>query len=81
MTTGGAQETRRPPRLWQATVVVAFGITAAGGLGYAKIARSSGDQHLDQASLSAVRGAAPFPQPPAGASAAQLRFSIPFYFN
>jgi protein TonB len=63
------------------TAVVAFGITESGALAYANIARSSGKPGLDQAALSAVRGAAPFPTPPAGATAAQLQFSIPFQFQ
>jgi protein TonB len=61
--------------------VVAFGITESGALAYASIARSSGKPGLDQAALSAVRSAAPFPAPPAGATAAQLQFSIPFRFQ
>jgi protein TonB len=63
------------------TAVVSFGLTASGGLAFASVARSSGDAALDQLALSAVRGAAPFPTPPAGATTAQLRFSIPFHFD
>ena len=60
------------------TVVVAFGISRAGGLSYVRLAGSSGDAALDRNVLSAVRSAAPFPTPPAGA---QLQFSMPFYFR
>lgn len=60
------------------TVVVSFGVSSAGGLAYARIARSSGNGALDRRVLSAVRRAAPFPRPPPGAT---RRFSIPFYFR
>lgn len=60
---------------------VAFGVSGSGGLSYARLAKSSGNSTLDRAALSAVRRAAPFGAPPAGASPAQLRFSIPFYFR
>jgi protein TonB len=63
------------------TAVVAFGLTPSGGLVYAGLARSSGDPQLDQLAIAAVRGAAPFPTPPAGATSAQLRFTIPFHFE
>jgi protein TonB len=63
------------------TARVSFGVSRSGGLSYARLARSSGSAALDQAALSAVRRAAPFGAPPAGASSAQLRFSIPFYFR
>jgi protein TonB len=63
------------------TARVSFGVSRAGGLSYARLARSSGSAALDQAALSAVQRAAPFGAPPAGASPAQLRFSIPFYFR
>lgn len=63
------------------TTVVSFAVTASGGLSYAGLARSSGNDALDRLALSAVRGAAPFPAPPAGATAQQLSFSIPFHFQ
>jgi protein TonB len=63
------------------TVTIAFGVTTSGGLAYASVTRTSGIVSLDQAALSAVRRAAPFPDPPAGASPAQLRFSIALYFQ
>ena len=63
------------------TVVVTFGVSRSGGLAFASISRSSGDAGLDRTVLSAVRSAAPFPTPPAGASPGQLRFSMPFYFQ
>jgi protein TonB len=63
------------------TARVSFGVSRSGGLSYARLARSSGNAALDSAAVSAVRRAAPFGAPPAGASSAQLRFSIPFYFR
>jgi protein TonB len=63
------------------TAVVAFSISHSGGLTYASLARSSGDVQLDQLAVAAVRSSAPFPLPPAGATSAQLRFSIPFHFQ
>ncbi|MEM5519047.1 TonB family protein [Sulfitobacter sp. AS59] len=47
--------------------VIAFTISASGGLGGVSVARSSGSAALDQAALSLIRKAAPFPKPPAGA--------------
>jgi protein TonB len=63
------------------TAVVAFGVTTSGRLAFARVSRSSGSAALDRLAVAAVRGAAPFPTPPAGATAAQLQFSIPFYFE
>lgn len=63
------------------TAIVSFGLTTSGGLAYASVSRSSGVAALDQLAVSAVRGSAPFPTPPAGATTAQLRFTIPFYFE
>lgn len=61
------------------TAVVSFGVTSGGGLAYARLSRSSGNSSLDEAALSAVRRAAPFPPPPSGAS--RLSFSVPFSFR
>ena len=70
-----------PGRGHRGAARVSFGVSRSGGLSYARLARSSGNAALDRAALSAVRRAAPFGAPPAGASSAQLRFSIPFYFR
>lgn len=72
---------RRPGSAGYGTTVVSFGLTTSGGLQYARIARSSGNSGLDQKALASVRGASPFPAPPNGAKASQLRFSIPFQFR
>lgn len=70
-----------PGRGHRGVTRVSFGVSSSGGLSYARISGSSGNGALDRAALSAVRRAAPFGRPPAGASASQLRFSIPFYFR
>jgi protein TonB len=70
-----------PGRGPRGTARVSFGVSRSGGLAYARLTRSSGSAALDRAAVAAVRRAAPFGAPPAGASAAQLRFSIPFYFR
>ncbi len=71
----------RPRSVGRGRVVVSFGLTASGGLRYARIGRSSGNAGVDRAALSAVRRSSPFPRPPKGASSGQLRFSIPFSFR
>jgi protein TonB len=60
------------------TVVISFGVSKSGGLAFASVARSSGNPSLDGRVLSAVRGAGPFPPPPAGA---RSRFAISFQFR
>ncbi|MBF9043926.1 TonB family protein [Rhodobacterales bacterium HKCCE4037] len=55
--------------------VIAFRIAANGGLAGLSVARSSGNPELDQAGLSIVQRAAPFPPPPGGA---QTSFSVAF---
>lgn len=72
---------RRPGSAGRGTAVVSFGLSTSGSLQFARIARSSGDSGLDQKALASVRGASPFPAPPGGATASQLRFSIPFQFR
>ncbi|MEM9880685.1 MAG: cell envelope integrity protein TolA [Pseudomonadota bacterium] len=57
---------------------VRFTVTASGGLGSARISRTSGNADVDRAALSHVRRAAPFPKPPAGA---QRTFTIPIEFR
>lgn len=58
----------RKPRVgFQGTAVVAFRVSASGGLAGVSLSRSSGNQKLDQAALNIIRRAAPFPPPPPGA--------------
>jgi protein TonB len=63
------------------SVVVSFGVSSSGGLSYARIAKSSGNAAIDRSVLAGVRASSPFPPPPAGASPAQLRFSVSFHFK
>ncbi len=62
-------------------VIVSLALSPSGALISASILSSSGSQALDQIALGAVRGAAPFPTPPAGSTARQLRFRIPYRFQ
>jgi periplasmic protein TonB len=71
----------RPSNAGSGRVLIAFGVTSSGRLRFARIARSSGHSNLDQAVLRAVRRSSPFPKPPAGATARQLTFTIPFTFR
>jgi len=61
--------------------VVYFKLSSTGRLISARIARSSGDQRLDRAAVTAVQRSSPFPRPPKGATSAQLRFSFPVTFR
>ncbi len=72
---------QRPSASGRGRAVVSFAVTAGGGLRYARLARTSGNAALDRAALAAVRRAAPFPRPPAGAETRQLKFTIPFSFR
>ena len=58
---------RRPRASAKSWAVVRFSVDASGGLGSVGIAKSSGSAKFDQAALSVVRRAAPFPAPPPGA--------------
>lgn len=63
----------RPRVSSKGAALVAFGVTANGGLSGVSIARSSGSAELDRAALTVVQRAAPFPAPPTGA---QRSFSV-----
>ncbi len=71
----------RPSAFGQGRVSISFAISRSGSLRYASVIRSSGIAGLDRAALAAVRRSSPFPSPPSGAGASQLRFSIPFSFR
>lgn len=58
---------RRPSTRSRGTATIAFTVSASGGLASARVARSSGAADLDNAALTLVRRAAPFPPPPPGA--------------
>ena len=56
--------------------IVTVGISPSGSIRFSRLSKSSGNSVLDRAALSAVQRAAPFPMPPAGATAAQLVFNV-----
>ena len=68
-------------RGFRGRVVVAFGVTAQGGLAFASLRRSSGNTAIDTAALQAVHRASPFPPPPPGTPQSRLSFSVPFEFR
>lgn len=59
------------------TARVVFGLDASGRVRFARLARSSGSAVFDQASVAAVRAAAPFPAPPATLNESELVFEAP----
>jgi periplasmic protein TonB len=63
------------------SAAVIFTVGADGNPGAIRIATSSGDDGLDEVAFAAIRAAAPFPPPPAGATEAQLTFKVPFHFR
>lgn len=72
---------RRPRNVGKGRVTVSFGVTKSGGLRYARVSGGSASGATKRAALAAVRRSAPFPKPPAGASAGQLSFAISFTFR
>jgi protein TonB len=74
----GAVGRHRPRGVGRGRVIVTFSIGPMGALRGVSVARSSGNSKLDQAALSAVRSAAPFPAPPSGAG---QTYSLPIYFH
>ena len=62
------------------TVQVRFTIAPDGTLALAAVARSSGNQKLDDAALEAVRRTK-FPTPPAGMTVVQLTYQVPYHFR
>ena len=62
-------------------VVVLLALSPSGALLSARVVSSSGTPALDQIALAAVRRSSPFPKPPAGSTAGQLRFTFPYRFR
>ncbi len=58
-------------------VLVSFTVTAGGGLGGVRVARSSGSPELDKAALGVVRRAAPFPPIPLESGRRNWSFTLP----
>ncbi|MEM8794617.1 MAG: TonB family protein [Pseudomonadota bacterium] len=72
---------KKPGRVGEGRVVIAFRLTKSGGMSTARVVSSSGDKKVDSAAMRAVKRAAPFGKPPSGASSRQLSFTIPFSFR
>ena len=62
------------------TAVVRFSVNAAGELLKLEIAKSSGKKQLDDAALSSVHKAAPFPAMPSDLRRDAIEISVPFRF-
>ena len=58
-------------------VQVTFVVSASGGVGGIRVARSSGSTELDAAALAVIRRAAPFPPIPADAGRSSWAFTLP----
>ncbi|MEZ5853009.1 MAG: TonB family protein [Hyphomicrobiaceae bacterium] len=65
---------------WHGSVRIAFAIGLDGGLTFVRVAKTSGNDALDAVALSTVRGVH-FPRPPAGMTADQLTYVIPYHFR
>ncbi len=61
-------------------VQIAFALDDSGKIRFAQIARPSGSDRLDHASLAAIRSTS-FPRPPAGMTDGQRTFLVPFEFK
>ena len=77
-----AIRTNAPPRIAGLTGVVKleFSILPAGQVGTIRVVRSSGSTRLDETAMATLRSTR-FPIPPAGLTAAQLVYDIPFTFE
>lgn len=62
------------------TVKIRLELSSNGKLAAAEIAKSSGSRQLDDMALEAVRRTR-FPAPPAGMSAGQLTYEVPYHFR
>jgi periplasmic protein TonB len=62
-------------------VVILVVLSPSGALISARVFASSGNPSLDQIALAAARRSSPFPKPPAGSTAGQLRFTFPYRFR
>ena len=68
---------RHKPRAGvRGSATVVFSIGENGGLRGVKVARSSGNDRIDQLALQTVRSAAPYPPPPAGVATYTIRIDF-----
>lgn len=63
------------------TATVAFSINRSGEVTSARLARSSGDNALDQEAVSLPRRASPLPKPPEGVGSGAIALSVPIHFG
>jgi protein TonB len=64
------------------TALVAFSINRSGAVTSARLARSSGDNALDQEAVSLPRRASPLPKPPAGiGGGGSIALTVPIRFG
>jgi len=68
-------------RQLQGAVVIHFLITLDGNVEAVQVTKSSGHSILDQAGLTAVRDAAPFPKPPAELFKSSIPIQVPIVFE
>jgi protein TonB len=76
-----ARAAKRPKGASSGEAVVSFTVNAAGGVTRVALARSSGNDAVDQAALAAVNRAAPFPPIPADAGRSSWQFNVPIQFK
>ena len=76
-----ARDKPAPPSGGRGTVVILLALSPSGALSSAHVHSSSGNRALDQIALAGVRRASPFPKPPPGSTASQLRFTFPYQFR
>lgn len=62
-------------------VVMRFTLNAEGSLVSSSVVQSSGEPILDQAAISLVHSASPFPAPPSGISASKLTLRVPIEYQ
>lgn len=76
-----ARAAKRPRGSGGGEAHVSFIVNASGKVTRVALARSSGDASVDEAALTAVNRAAPFPPIPADAGRSTWQFTVPIYFK
>lgn len=71
----------RPPQNKKGQVDVYLAIKREGELKGLKVEKSSGDEELDRAALTAISGSAPFPSLPTGFRAKEIVLRFHFHYN
>jgi protein TonB len=76
-----ARAAKRPKGSAGGEALVSFTVSASGGVTRIGLARSSGNDAVDQAAIAAVNRAAPFPPIPAEAGRSSWQFTVPIQFK